>query len=87
MSSYDGLCPDCREIECTDGCMGSNSRIVSNFRRMANNADQRATAWEEKAKQSLRAGYSREAMYYAGLARYQRLNAREFRRMAEELSR
>lgn len=28
MSSYEGLCPDCREIECTDECMGSGGKIM-----------------------------------------------------------
>ena len=63
----------------------SNRRIVSNFRRMANTTDYRAALWERESKKL--SHLDRELSdYYAKIAEDMRRDAREYRRMAEELS-
>lgn len=60
-------------------------QVISNFRRMANNADRRATEWEAVAK-NLKHINKASAINYARLARSMRRDAKNYRQWAEELS-
>lgn len=56
-------------------------QIVSNYRRMANNADRRASEWEATAKR-LKHTDKASAIIYARLARSMRRDAKDYRRRA-----
>lgn len=60
-------------------------QIVSNFRRMANNADRRAATLEAAAKEMKNTNKA-SAINYARLARSMRREAKNYRQMAKELS-
>ena len=62
-----------------------NSRIVFNFRKMANTTDYRAAKWERESKKLSRT--DRELSdYYAKIAEDMRQDARVYRRLAKELA-